>query len=252
MTEEITDTEALAILVGTGGMTPGSRYGRDAEACAPVALAAAKIIAAEQGVPLDREGLDGTMSLVVNDSEEIAELIVQHGPEHGIQPDALLDADTLRHATVPLLSEVEAVRIGASVEVWLTDGEGKARETLGDWLGAIRNALPEGDERRQLIDEGEEVEPSEHDSEVSCLAGQAHLTVTPQEWERIADGFCIDLGGRSLPADIVPTLGILDEHGVTPAVAIPETDHGWGYGGYEPSIIASLYVAIGLREGVQR
>ena len=98
MSEELTDEEARRILTADGGATPASRYGRNAEECADVALAAAKIIAAEQGEPLDADGLNGTMSLVVNDSTDIASLIVRYGPEHGYDPAVLLSEETLHFA----------------------------------------------------------------------------------------------------------------------------------------------------------
>lgn len=58
--------------------TPGSRYGRNASDCAPVAYRLAYIWAKESGEPLDENMLDGAMSLVVNDSDGPEETIRQY------------------------------------------------------------------------------------------------------------------------------------------------------------------------------
>lgn len=176
---------------------------------------------------------------------------------------------------IPTIHTVAAVRIAASVEVWPTwptdpdpdavqQALARARAAIRAYFLPLRDALD--DDRLDLIDDdAEDVVRSEYDSDVLAVEGSAHLTVTPDEWLAIADGWLLDLdwiddenGGSyrtddraaipALPDNIVPTLGILDETGVIPAVAIEGTDRGWGDGGYEPAMVASLYVALALHD----
>jgi hypothetical protein len=198
---------------------------------------------------------------------------------------------------IPTLADITAVRLAVSVEVWPHWPDGRAitdpdallgavqREmtetahALRNYLAPILNALAEDDDRRHLIDAWDEVEieRSKHDSEILCLAGTAHLTVTPQEWRQIADGYSLDLDWTTdedgfayrtsdlasipaLPKDgIVQTLGILDADGVIgvpvamlpviPAVAIEHTDEGWDDFSYQPTLVTSFYVALALQSG---
>jgi hypothetical protein len=59
---------------------PCSRYGRNTAECAPVAWRLAYVVARECGdLPVSRDSLDWAMSLVVNDSDSVAEMIRAHG-----------------------------------------------------------------------------------------------------------------------------------------------------------------------------
>ena len=190
-------------------------------------------------------------------------------------------------AAIPKLSEVTAVRLAITVEVWpyfpdaphLYDGQdhsavadevvaslARARGTIRDYLRPLRDALPDDDPRAEVIDDdAAEVVPSDYDRDVYCVEGSAHLTLTPAEWLVASRGWCLDLDwtddGRTydperipaLPADqLTATLGILDETGVIPAVAIEGTQEGWGYGGYEPDVLASFYVALAVPDRKDR
>lgn len=78
----MTNEQATAYLLRDGnGATPVSRYGRDTAECAPVAVAAARILAQVLGEPLTPETLDFTMGLVVNDSDDPAYLIDAYGDD---------------------------------------------------------------------------------------------------------------------------------------------------------------------------
>lgn len=176
--------------------------------------------------------------------------------------------------TIPVLADLTAVRLAITCEVWPTfPGDrhnppdpadihiaiARARQTLRDYFRPLRDVLT--DDRADLIDDdADDVVRSEHDAEVLAVEGSAHLTLTPDEWLAASHGWLLDLDwtgdGRTdnpseipaLPDRIVPTLGILDADGITPAVAIEGTDHGWGYGGYEPTVVASFYVALALTD----
>lgn len=82
-----------------GGKTPGSRYGSDADACAPVAIAVAHILAAETGEETTGYSLNEVMGWVVNDSDEPMDIINRDGQRHGHDPNELLDTEfvALRH-----------------------------------------------------------------------------------------------------------------------------------------------------------
>ena len=58
---------------------PSSRYGWNTESCAPVALLVETIVSRETAEPMTRYSLDSAMSLVVNDSDEVHDLIMDHG-----------------------------------------------------------------------------------------------------------------------------------------------------------------------------
>lgn len=85
--------DALAFLTQDAGRVPCSRYGFDSESCAPVAFAAAWIVAAEtdEGTPPSRETLDYVMGLVVNDHDDPEYLIRNYGAEYGFDPADLLE-----------------------------------------------------------------------------------------------------------------------------------------------------------------
>ena len=150
-------------------------------------------------------------------------------------------------AAIPKLSEVTAVRLAITVEVWPYFPDAPH--------------LYDGQDHSAVA----EVVPSDYDRDVYCVEGSAHLTLTPAEWLVASRGWCLDLDwtddGRTydperipaLPADqLTATLGILDETGVIPAVAVEGTQEGWGYGGYEPDVLASFYVALAVPDRKDR
>lgn len=85
--------KALAFLERDGKYlkVPCSRYGRDTEDCAPVAYAAAVILAGETGEEVTEDSLDYVMGLVVNDHDDIEYLIRTYGIEYGFSPADFLD-----------------------------------------------------------------------------------------------------------------------------------------------------------------
>jgi hypothetical protein len=91
MQDTLTREEGIAFLVKDGPhlATPGSRYGRDAEDCAPVAWRVAEIIADETGEPITEDGLDYVMGLVVNDHDDPEYMLREHGTAADLD---LLDA----------------------------------------------------------------------------------------------------------------------------------------------------------------
>lgn len=89
----MTETQAIAFLTedGAGLGTPCSPYGRNSGICAPVAYAAAVIVAGETGNPLDTETLDYVMGLVVNGHRDPGYLIANFGEGYGFSPADYLD-----------------------------------------------------------------------------------------------------------------------------------------------------------------
>lgn len=75
---------------------PCSRYGRTSAECAPIAYAAAVIVAAESaGEAPTNDELDYMMGLVVNDHPDPSYLIRAYGPDNGFDPAELLPDDEL-------------------------------------------------------------------------------------------------------------------------------------------------------------
>lgn len=73
---------AIAYLMRDGNLlVPASRYGRDTETCAQVAWEVASVVASETGSPITKESLDDDMSMVVNDSSEVEELLSDYDPK---------------------------------------------------------------------------------------------------------------------------------------------------------------------------
>lgn len=61
---------------------PCSRYGSNGDECALVAYRVAYLVARETGDPITRDSLDHTMSLVVNDHEDVSYLVRNYGSRH--------------------------------------------------------------------------------------------------------------------------------------------------------------------------
>ena len=75
----MTKREGIKYLTKESGRVPCSRYGRDSEECAPVAWRVAYLLARETGEPITYDSLDYTMSLVVNDHDDVAYIIRSYG-----------------------------------------------------------------------------------------------------------------------------------------------------------------------------
>ncbi len=58
---------------------PCSRYGSTSAECAPVAWRLAHLMERETGEPITPESLDNAMSLVVNDHDDVAHMVREHG-----------------------------------------------------------------------------------------------------------------------------------------------------------------------------
>jgi hypothetical protein len=83
----MTREQGIAFLIKDGPhlATPGSRYGRDAEACAPVAWRVAEIVADATGEAVTEDDLDYAMGLVVNDSDDVESLLREHGTPEDLE-----------------------------------------------------------------------------------------------------------------------------------------------------------------------
>jgi hypothetical protein len=79
-TELPTEHEQRKFLNCDGNLhVPCSRYGTDTFQCTEVAIVAERVYCREAGTPVTVAGIDRTMGLVVNDSDEIQQLIEDHG-----------------------------------------------------------------------------------------------------------------------------------------------------------------------------
>ena len=76
------------------GDAPGSRYGTRADQWAPVALAAVAVFQHETGEADTTDSIDGIVSLVVNDSDDIATLLRDYGHDIGIDWRDYIDPPT--------------------------------------------------------------------------------------------------------------------------------------------------------------
>lgn len=172
---------------------------------------------------------------------------------------------------IPMLADVTAVRLAITCESILDDRRGEdaddyARTAAKHYAAKLADVIG-----WEHVDVTEDAEDSEYDSEWTAYHVSCFVDVTPDEWVKIADAYCLDLdwsewseeeraatgSGRhkltdhtdipAIPVDYVPTLGILGVDGITPAVAIEGTDQGWGDNSGEPILIASFYVALMLK-----
>lgn len=147
----------------------------------------------------------------------------------------------------PTPDQVDLVLVTISCESWITEGWGEERAyaSLVDYFKPLTRVA--GEEAASI---GEEPVDSEYDDQ-QCYAGTASAEMSVEEWLKVADGYCMTIEDcEVLPDDeyLVPTMGVITLDGVIPAVAIQGTDQGWGYGGYEPALIASFYVSMAARQ----
>ena len=152
---------------------------------------------------------------------------------------------------IPKLSEVETVRLCISCECVIGargSGDRDPERDLQEYFKPIADVTGEDDPAGIVGPE-----ESEYDSEWQVFTGQFSGDLTAEQWERVARDYCLDLGEYgeddppALPDSFEPTMGILGYDGITPAVAIPHTDEGWGDFSGEPTLLASFYVALKLR-----
>lgn len=154
----------------------------------------------------------------------------------------------------PKEHEVELVKLAFSAESIIQDGwgESKAREALSDLTLPFKHVMGVEWCERHLWIEDDEAEESRDIEDAMVFASQVYAEVTVEQWKALASKWLIDLeAGEVLPENVEQTLGIMTAEGVVPAVSIPGMDEGYGYGGYEPALIVSLYVAVLLKEGVE-
>lgn len=89
--------EMLQYLLRDSGLTPVSRYGRNSQECAPVAVAVAVILSGETGEPLTTTTLDYVMGLVVNDHADIGYMIRNYGEPYGYSASEFLPEADRNH-----------------------------------------------------------------------------------------------------------------------------------------------------------
>ena len=88
---EMSPAEMLAYLLKETGLTPVSRYGRNSQECAPIAVAVAVIISGETGEPVTRETLEYVMGLTVNDHDDVGEMLESYGSQYGYVSREMLE-----------------------------------------------------------------------------------------------------------------------------------------------------------------
>lgn len=174
---------------------------------------------------------------------------------------------------IPMLADIDTVRLAITCESIIDerrgdDAEDYARTALKHYASGVADVV--GWDHVDMTDDAED---SEYDSEWQAFTMSCFVDVTPEQWLQIADAYCLDLDwsewseeeraatgvGRhkltdhakipAIPADYVPTLGILGADGITPAVAIEHTDEGWGDYSGEPILAASFFVALLMKDG---
>lgn len=90
----MTEAEALEFLRRDGNLrVPCSRYGGDTFSCAPTAYRLAELIADATGEPITEESLDRAMGLVVNNHDDVAYLLIEHGGTPEDHEKAGVDVD---------------------------------------------------------------------------------------------------------------------------------------------------------------
>jgi len=87
----LTDAQAIAYLTDESGMVPCSRYGRTSGEYAIVALAVATIVEGETGEARSVDSLEHIMSLVVDNHDDPASLLLEYGTEYRYVVADLLD-----------------------------------------------------------------------------------------------------------------------------------------------------------------
>lgn len=134
----MTKDEARAYLLKDGDLgCPGSRYGQWTSECAEVALVLEDILAEHTGEGWTEHTLDYGMGLVVNDSQDVADLIRENRPDeydHAWDDGAfeVIKVYTCGHNMAGYLSEAA---------VYVTDDVEVARECLVDEMNNIADGI---------------------------------------------------------------------------------------------------------------
>ena len=163
----------------------------------------------------------------------------------------------MSECVIPALEDISGVYVAVSCESLLQDWKDipseqvadaiamDAYRSLKDYFRPFASVRPE----LECTVDPDHLEHSEHTGE-ACYAWQQDAFLSVEEWVQLADAYCIELDGKAVPVSHVPTMGIITAEGLVPAVAIEGTDEGWNVGYYEPSLIASFYVAVLMKEPV--
>ena len=129
--------EMTAYLLRDGGAVPCSRYGRNSEDCAPVAIALAEIYEEAKGEETTTEDLDYFMGLVVNDHDDVLSLILDHGTDEHRALIADVIAEHYEQA-----AEIAGAEAGRAAGTWVIDGT-TTEETARRILRGIDDGDPE-------------------------------------------------------------------------------------------------------------
>lgn len=106
--EPLGEAHAVAYVERYGGRVLGSRYVPESGAgLGRIVVAAERVMADATGEPSTFGSLDAMASLVVNDSDDVARLLVAHGPDAGVDPADYLDAEVIADARQALAAEVD-------------------------------------------------------------------------------------------------------------------------------------------------
>lgn len=161
----------------------------------------------------------------------------------------------MNECAIPALEDIAGVYVVVSCESLLQDWKDipseevadriamDAYRSLKDYFKPFATVRPE----LECSVDPDHLEHSEHTGE-ACYAWKQDAYLTVKEWVKLADAYCIDLEGRAVPERHTYTMGIITADGLVPAVSIDGTDEGWNSGYYEPSLIASFYVAVMMED----
>lgn len=151
----MTRAAALAYLTDDDLATPGSRYGRTAGECAPTAYALACVIANSNGEEIDAAMLDGVMSSVVNDADDVldtlrdgAHLLDGEDAEHVAE---LLREPTPEHTRVAVYGDEHGELFFACEGETPGDVAHSHGELIDELRELIENAATNGTTRFRLL-----------------------------------------------------------------------------------------------------
>lgn len=85
------------------GSVPCSRYGRNGVECAEVAAIIDMIVSRATGEESTAQSVNAVMGMVVNDHDEPALMLINDGPEHGIDAREWLGDDELERVIYELI-----------------------------------------------------------------------------------------------------------------------------------------------------
>lgn len=100
------DEQAREFINLDTGDVPCSRYvPRNGSGLADLAILTERLMADLTGEPVTFRALESMVSLIVNDSDDIGRLLVEHGPEYDIDPSDYLSEDELEATRERLADE---------------------------------------------------------------------------------------------------------------------------------------------------